>query len=68
MSNKMYDLAKYTTQIVLPATAGLYAALAGIWGLPNPDAVVGTLTALVTFLSTLLGISSAKYSAGRIKK
>lgn len=62
MSNKLYDILKYIAQIVLPAIATLYFALAGIWGLPYGEQVVGTITAIDTFLGVLLGISTANYN------
>lgn len=62
MSNKVYDVLKYVTQIGLPAVGTLYFALSGIWGLPYAEQVVGTITAIVTFLGVLLGISSANYN------
>ena len=61
MSNKVYDVLKYVTQIGLPAVGTLYFALSGIWGFPYAEQVVGTITAIVTFLGVLLGISSANY-------
>ena len=61
MSNKVYDILKYCTQIVIPALGTLYFALAGIWKFPFGEEVVGTLTAVDTFLGVILGISSAKY-------
>lgn len=61
MSNKVYDILKYIAQIVLPALATLYFGLAGIWDLPYGEEVVGTITAIDTFLGVLLGISSANY-------
>ena len=61
LSNKVYDVLKYITQIGLPATGTLYFALSGIWNLPYAEQVVGTITAVVTFLGVLLGISSANY-------
>lgn len=61
MSNKVYDVLKYITQIGLPAVGTLYFALSGIWGFPYAEQVVGTITAIVTFLGVLLGISSANY-------
>ena len=60
MSNKVYDILKYITQIVIPALATLYFALAGIWGFPYGEQIVGTLTAIDTFLGVILGISSAQ--------
>lgn len=61
-SNKMYDVLKWITQYLLPALGTLYFALAGIWGLPYGEQVVGTITAVDTFLGVLLGISSAQYN------
>lgn len=61
-SNKTYDILKWVAQIVLPAFGTLYAALAGIWGFPYGDQIVGTILAVDTFLGALLGISSVQYS------
>lgn len=60
-SNKVYDVLKKITQIVIPATATFYFALAGIWGFPYGEEVVGTLAALTTFLGVVLGISNSQY-------
>ena len=48
MKNKTYDILKYVAQIVLPALGTLYFALAGIWGLPYGEQIVGTITAIDT--------------------
>lgn len=61
MSNKMYDVLKWIAMVFLPALATLYFALAGIWGFPYGEEIVGTITAADTFLGVLLGISSAQY-------
>lgn len=47
--------------VVLPAIGTLYFALAGIWGFPFAEEIVGTITAVDTFLGVLLGITSAQY-------
>lgn len=60
-SNKIYDILKYCTTIVLPAIGSAYFALAGIWGFPNGEAVIGTIAVLTTFLGALLGISNINY-------
>lgn len=61
MSNKTYDVLKFIALTVLPALGTLYAALAGIWGFPYGEQVLGTLAAFETFLGVVLGISSSKY-------
>lgn len=67
MTNKTYDLLKYVIQIVLPAVATLYVALASVWNLPYSEQVAGTITAIVTFGSTVLCITSANYQKGDVK-
>lgn len=62
MSNKVYDVLKYIAMIGLPAIAALYAALAGIWGFPYGEEIVGTIAAADTFLGALLQISTAQYN------
>ena len=64
MSNKTYDVLKWIAQVFLPALGTLYFALAGIWGFPYGEAIVGTITAVDTFLGVLLGISSYTYKKG----
>lgn len=61
MTNKVYDILKFIAQIVLPGLGTLYFALAGIWGLPYGEQIVGTITAIDTFLGLLLGLSSNNY-------
>lgn len=62
MSNKAYDILKWIAQLLLPALGTLYFALASIWGFPYGEQIVGTITALDTFLGVILGISTAKYN------
>lgn len=61
MSDKVYDILKWVAQFFLPALATLYFALAQIWGFPFGEEIVGTITALDTFLGVILGISTASY-------
>lgn len=68
MSNKIYDILKYTALIVLPAIGTLYFAVAGIWGLPYGEQIVGTITAVDTFLGALLGLSAYKYNKNESEK
>ena len=61
LSNKVYDVLKFIAQVLLPALGTLYFALAGIWGFPYGEQIVGTITALDTFLGAILGLSTMKY-------
>ncbi len=67
MTNKAYDIMKYVAQIVLPALGTLYFALASIWGLPYGEQVVGTITAIDTFLGAILMISTNAYNKNNKK-
>nr|DAJ79337.1 MAG TPA: holin [Caudoviricetes sp.] len=62
LDNKTYDILKWIALYLLPALGTLYFALAGIWGFPYGEQVVGTITAIDTFLGVILGISSANYN------
>lgn len=61
LSNKTYDILKWVAMILLPAVGTLYFTLAGIWGLPYGEQIVGTITAVDTFIGVILGISSIQY-------
>lgn len=61
MNSKVYDCLKWIAMVVLPAIGTLYAALAGIWGLPYGEQIVGTIMAVDTFMGVVLGVSGAKY-------
>lgn len=62
MNDGLYDLLKWIAQILLPAIATLYFAIAQIWGLPYAEQIVGTITAVDAFLGALLGISTLQYN------
>lgn len=61
LSDKTYSLLKWIALILLPALGTLYFALASIWGLPFGEQIVGTITAIDTFLGAILGISTNNY-------
>jgi hypothetical protein len=61
LTNKVYDVMKWIAQYFLPGLGALYFALAGIWGFPYGEEVVGTLVAVDAFLGLLLGLSSLNY-------
>lgn len=61
MNDKVYDILKWIAMFLLPAIGTLYFALSGIWELPFGEEIVGTITAVDTFLGVILGISTASY-------
>ena len=63
--DKVYDVLKAVAMVILPAIGTLYFALAGIWGWPYGEQIVGTLTAIDTFIGVALGISSMQYKKNK---
>ena len=61
----MYDILKWIAQILLPALGTLYFALSEIWHFPYGQEILGTITAVDTFLGVVLGISSNNYWKGK---
>lgn len=66
LSDKTYDVLKWIAQYLLPGVGTLYFALANIWGFPYGEQIVGTITAIDTFLGVILGISSSAYNKENI--
>lgn len=66
MSKKAYNILNVIAQIILPGIGTLYFALANIWQLPFGEEILGTTTAIDTFLGALIGISSTNYNTEKI--
>ena len=62
LPDRIYDILKWVTMIVLPALATAYVGLAAIWGWPYADEVAKTTAVICTLLGALLGISTAQYN------
>lgn len=67
LSNGLYDVIKFLALILFPALGTLYFALADIWGLPNAQQVVGSITAFDAFLGLLLRASTSSYNNSQAK-
>lgn len=62
LNDRIYDILKWITMIVLPALATAYVGLSAIWGFPYADEVAKTTAVICTLLGALLGISTATYN------
>ncbi len=62
LSNKTFNQLKWVAMYLLPAIGTLYFTIASIWHLPYAEQVVGTITAVDTFLAIILGISTNMYN------
>lgn len=63
ITGKLYNALKFCALVAFPALGTLYFALAGIWGLPAAEQVVGTIIAVDTFLGIVLQISATNYNS-----
>lgn len=62
LSNRVYDILKWTVMIAIPALTTAYVGLAAIWGWPYATEVAKTSAVVCTLLGALLGISTAQYN------
>lgn len=63
--DKLYDILKWVTMIVIPALATAYVGLAAVWAWPYADEVAKTAAVICTLLGALLGISTAEYNKAK---
>lgn len=62
LKNSTYNVLKFVALVVLPAAGTAYFAIAGLWNLPDTNQVIGTITAVDTFLGAMLHVSTKSYS------
>ena len=60
--DKLYDILKWITMIVIPAFTTAYVGLSAIWGWPYSTEVAKTSAVVCVLLGSLLGISTAEYN------
>ncbi len=65
LPDKVYDVLKWVTILLLPATAVLYKSIAAEWGLPYGEQIYKTVMDVQIFLGSILGISAITYQKGR---
>ena len=59
--DKVYNVLKWISMIVLPALGTFYATIGAAWGLPHVEPVKTTLFALGVLLGACIGISTHNY-------
>lgn len=62
LTDKAYDILKQVALVFLPALGTLYFMLGQAWEWNNVAQVVGTITAIDTFLGAILGVSTKAYN------
>lgn len=67
MSNKTYDIAKWTLITFVPALILLINSLGSIYGF-DTEIIISTISAISVFVGTLLGVSNANYYKKKSEK
>lgn len=64
MSNKMYDFLKKLCTVWIPALIALFVGLNQLWNFTEyGEQIAGTMALIVTFIGSIIGISSKNYWA-----
>ena len=63
LDDRTYDRLKYIVLIVMPAFATFTGVLGLSFGWPDIDLIITIMTAVITLLGTVLGISSYNYDS-----
>lgn len=62
MSNKVYDVLKWIALVFLPAFIVLVGVILNSLNVVNANIIITILTAIDTFLGSILGISNINYN------
>lgn len=62
MSNKVYDILKWISVIVVPALVLLINTLGSIWGWQYTTEISMSISAIGVFIGAIIQVSSSKYS------
>lgn len=65
LSDKVYEVLKWSGLICLPGIAWFIATVGPVWGWENVDAIVTTINAAGTLIGVLIGVSSVQYYGGK---
>ena len=61
LNNKVYDVLKWITLVLLPALATLVGVILNCFNVGCTDIVLTIMTAITTFMGAILGISNINY-------
>lgn len=68
MTNKIYDILKWISVIVIPAIVVLINTLGQVWNWEYTKEISMTISAIGVFIGALIQISSAKYKKSQNNK
>lgn len=61
MSNKVYDVLKWITLVFMPALITLVGVILNCFNIENTDIILTIMTAVETFMGSILGVSNITY-------
>ena len=62
INNKVYDVLKWLSVLMLPALSTFIAYVFPIWNIPYGDEISKTITAFATFVGIIIGVSTIGYN------
>lgn len=60
--DKVYNVLKWVLIIFVPALITFLTTIFALYGIPHIEIVVGTISAVATFLGALIGVSTKAYN------
>ena len=63
LPDKLYGFLKYFCLVALPACGTFWFTISSIYHLPYAEEVLGTISAVGTFIGVLIGVSTIQYNA-----
>ena len=60
--NKVYNVLKWVLIIFIPALITFLTTIFALYHIPHIEIVVGTISAVATFLGALIGVSTKAYN------
>lgn len=60
--NKIYNILKWVLVIAVPALITFLTTIFALYHIPHIEIVVGTISAVATFLGALIGVSTKAYN------
>jgi len=64
MSNKVYDILKWTTLVFLPALTTFVGVILNCFEFEGTEIILTIMVGFTTFMGSILGISNLNYNKG----
>lgn len=61
ISNRLYDILKWTALVAVPAIEAFWLTIGKVWGFPYLTEIGTTIAAIGILIAALIGVSSSNY-------